>query len=105
MVNGKAKEFGGDRMSFDVIEKGEGGDKEIKVRVLVVLDSKVIYHQDVTEETGGGGLVEAVRSKLGEETGLRELACLIPLDRTSVDRCGKGGRVCRRGRFGRRVGD
>ncbi len=26
-------------MGFDVIEKGEGGDKEIKVRVLVVLDS------------------------------------------------------------------
>ncbi len=84
MVNGEAKEFGGDMMSFDVIEKGEGGDKEIKVRALVVLDSKVIYHQgkdditrDVTKETGGGGLVEAVRSKMGEETGLRELACLL----------------------------
>jgi hypothetical protein len=24
VVNGKAKEFGGDRMSFDVIEKGKG---------------------------------------------------------------------------------
>jgi hypothetical protein len=65
VVNCKAKEFGGDKMSFDVIEKGEGGDKEIKVRALVVLDSKVIYHQgkdditrDVTEETGGGGLVK-----------------------------------------------
>ena len=50
----------------------------------LVLDSKVIYHQgkddvtrDATEETGGGGLVEAVRSKMGEETGLRELACLL----------------------------
>ncbi len=40
--NGKAKEFGGDRVSFDVIEKGESGDKKIKVRALVVLDSKVI---------------------------------------------------------------
>ncbi len=55
-------------MGFDVIEKGEGGDKEIKVRALVVLDFKVIYHQvkddvtrDVTEETGGGCLVETVR--------------------------------------------
>ena len=62
MVNGEAKEFGGDRVSFDVVEKGEGGDKKVKVRALVVLDSKVIYHQgkddvtrDVTEETGGGG--------------------------------------------------
>jgi hypothetical protein len=84
VVNGEAKKFGGDRMGFDVIEKGEDGDKKIEVRALVVLDSKVIYHQgkdivtrDVTEETGGGGLVEAVRRKMGEETGLRELACLL----------------------------
>ncbi len=28
-------------MGFDVIEKGEGGDKEIKVRALVILDSIV----------------------------------------------------------------
>ena len=84
MVDSKAKEFGGDRMSFDVIEKGEGEDKEIKVRALVVLDSKVIYHQgkddvtrDVTEETGGGGFVEAVRGKMGEKTVLGQLACLL----------------------------
>ena len=84
MVNGEAKEFGGDRVSFDVVEKGEGGDKKIKVRALVVLDSKVIYHQgkddvtrDVTEETGGGGLVETMRRKMGEKTGLGELACLL----------------------------
>ena len=84
MVNGEAKKFGGDGMGFDVIEKGEDGDKKIEVRALVVLDSKVIYHQgkddvtrDVTEETGGGGLVEAARRKMGEETGLRELACLL----------------------------
>ncbi len=76
MVNGKAKEFCGDRMKFYVIEEGEGGDKKIKVRALVVLDSKVIYQgkdditRDVTEKTMGGGLVEAVRNKMGEETGL-----------------------------------
>ena len=29
----------------NLVEKGEGGDEEIKVRALVVLDSKVIYHQ------------------------------------------------------------
>ncbi len=84
MINGEAKEFGGDRVSFYMIEKGEGRDEEIKVRALVVLDSKVIYHQgkddvtrDVMEETGGGGLVKAVRGKMGEETGLRQLACLL----------------------------
>jgi hypothetical protein len=85
VVNGEAKKFGGDRMSFNMIKKGEGGDKKVKFRALVVLDSKVIYHQgkddvtrDVTEETGGGGLVEAVRGKMGEETGLFEtLACLL----------------------------
>jgi hypothetical protein len=50
----------------------------------VVFDSEVIYHQredyvtrDVTEETGGAGLVEAVRGKMGEETGLGQLACLL----------------------------
>ena len=71
-------------MSLDVIEKEEGGDKEVKVRALVVLDSEVIYHQgkddvtrDVTEETGGGGLVKAVRGKMGEETCLGQLACLL----------------------------
>jgi hypothetical protein len=31
----------------------------------------------VTEETGGGGLVEAGRGKMGEETGLGQLACLL----------------------------
>ncbi len=84
MVNGETKEFGGDRMSFDMVKRGEGGDKKVKVRALVVLDSEVIYHQgkddvtrDVTEETEGGGLVEAVRGKMGEETGLRQLACLL----------------------------
>ncbi len=84
MVNGETKEFGGDRTSFDMVKKGEGGNKKVKVRALVVLESKVIYHQgkdvvkrDVTEETGGGGLVEAVRGKMGKETGLRQLACLL----------------------------
>ena len=51
---------------------------------MVVFDSKVIYHQrkddvpgDVTKETGGGGLVEAVGGKMGEKTVLRQLACLL----------------------------
>jgi hypothetical protein len=51
---------------------------------MVVFDSKVIHHQrkdnvagDVAEETGGGGLVEAVGGKMGEKTVLRQLACLL----------------------------
>jgi hypothetical protein len=39
VVNVEAEDFGGDRVSFDMIKKGEGGDKKVKVRALVVLDS------------------------------------------------------------------
>ena len=53
MVNGKAKKFGGDRVSLDVIEKGEGRDEEIKVRALVVLESKVIYQRRCHERRDG----------------------------------------------------
>jgi hypothetical protein len=49
---------------------------------MVVFDTKVIYHQrkengDVAEETGGGGLVEAVGGKMGEKAVLGQLACLL----------------------------
>ena len=51
---------------------------------MVVFDTKVIYHQrkdnvagDVAEETGGGGLVEAVGGKMREKTVLGQLACLL----------------------------
>jgi hypothetical protein len=51
---------------------------------MVVFDSKVINHQrkddvtgDVTKETGGGSLVEAVGGKMGEKTVLGQLACLL----------------------------
>ena len=71
-------------MGFGMVDKGKSGDKKIKVFAMVVFDSKVIYHQhkddvtrDVTEETGGGGLVETMRRKMGEKTGLGELACLL----------------------------
>jgi hypothetical protein len=50
----------------------------------VVFDSEVIYHQrkddvtrDVTEETGGGGLMKDVGGKMGEKTVLGQLACLL----------------------------
>ena len=64
-----------------MIEEGESGDEVIKVFAMVVFDSKVINHQrkddvtgDVTEETGGGGLVETMGGKM---TVLRQLACLL----------------------------
>jgi hypothetical protein len=84
MVEGETKKFGRDGVGFGVIEKGESGDQEVKVFALVVFDSKVINHQrkdyvtgDVTEETGGGGLVEAVGGKMGKKTVLGQLACLL----------------------------
>jgi hypothetical protein len=51
VVKMDAKEFGGDRVGFGVIEERESGDEKIKVRAKVVFDSEVIYHQckgDVT---------------------------------------------------------
>ena len=84
MVEGEAKKFGGDRVGFGVIEEGESGDEEVKVFAMVVFDTEVINHQrkddvtgDVTKETGGGGLVEAVGGKMGEKTVLGQLACLL----------------------------
>jgi hypothetical protein len=71
---------------------------------MVVFDSKVINHQrkddvagDVTEETGGGGLVKVVGGKVREKIYVLGTACLPPLIRTSFCRCGKGGRICWRG--------
>ena len=67
-----------------MVEKGESGDKVVKVFAMVVFDSKVVNHQrkddvtgDVTKETGSGSLVEAVGGKMGEKTVLGQLACLL----------------------------
>jgi hypothetical protein len=50
----------------------------------MVFDSKVIHHQrkddvtgDVTEKAGGRSLKEAVGGKMGKETVLGQLACLL----------------------------
>ena len=84
MVDAEAKKFGGDRVGFGVVREGESGDKEVKVFAIMVFDSKVINHQrkddvtgDMTKETGGGGLEEAVGGKMREKTVLRQLACLL----------------------------
>ena len=84
MVKGETKKFGRDGVGFGVVEEGEGGNKVVKVFAVVVFDSKVIHHQrkddvtgDMTKETGGGGLEEAVGGKMREKTVLRQLACLL----------------------------
>ncbi len=68
-------------MSLDVIEKGEGRDEEIKVRALVVLESKVIYQRRCHERRDGrdrgwwfGGSHEKKDGR-GDEFGR---ACLPP---------------------------
>jgi hypothetical protein len=84
VVDVKTQKFGGDRVGFGVVKEGESGEKEVRVFAMVVFDSKVINHQrkddvtgDVTKETGGGSLVEAVGGKMGEKTVLGQLACLL----------------------------
>ncbi len=84
VVDVKTQKLGGDRVGFGVVKEGGSGDKEVKVFAMVVFDSKVINHQrkddvtgDVTKETGGGSLVEAVDGKMGEKTVLGQLACLL----------------------------
>ncbi len=59
---------------------------------MVVFDTKVIHHQrkdnvarDVAEETGGGGLVEAVGGKMVEKAVLGQLACLLQTVHRFVD--------------------
>ena len=67
-----------------MVEEGKSRDEKVKVFAVVVFDSKVIHHQrkddvtgDMTKETGGGGLEEAVGGKMREKTVLRQLACLL----------------------------
>jgi len=92
MVKGETTKFGRDGVGFGGVEEGEGGNKVVKVFAMVVFDSKVINHQrkddvtgDVTKETGGGSLVEAVGGKMGEKTVLGQLACLLQSVHRFVD--------------------
>jgi hypothetical protein len=55
-------------VSFDVVESGKTGDKEGKVRGVVVLHTEDVHPQDkgyraggVAEKTGGVGLMEVER--------------------------------------------
>jgi hypothetical protein len=65
VLEGEAKESGGKRMGFGVVESRQAGDKESKVRGVVVLHTEVVHHQDksdrsrgMTEKTGSEGLME-----------------------------------------------
>ena len=60
-------------MSFAVVGKRENGDKEVEVVLVVVLDAKVVHHQDkgdgardMAEKAGGGGFKEAVGGEVGD---------------------------------------
>ena len=50
MVKGEAKEFGGDRVGFGVIEEGESGDKEAKVFAMVVFVWKIATRYNTWDE-------------------------------------------------------
>jgi hypothetical protein len=84
VVDRKAKELGGDGVSFAVVGKRENGDKEVEVVLVVVLDAKVVHHQDkgdgardMAEKAGGGGFKEAVGGEVGDESELGELTRLL----------------------------
>jgi hypothetical protein len=48
---GEAKKFRGDGMGFDVVELGKDRDKEVEVRAVVVLYTKVVHHQNKGDGT------------------------------------------------------
>ena len=84
VVDGKSQKFGGDGVSFAVVGEREDGDKVGEVVLVVVLDTKVIHHQDegdgardMAEEAGGGGFEEAVGGEVGDEAELGELTRLL----------------------------
>jgi hypothetical protein len=60
------------------------GDKEGKVRGMVVLHTEVIHHQDkgdraggLAEKTGGVGLIEMESLEERDKTEIRQLTCLF----------------------------
>jgi hypothetical protein len=84
VIEGEAEKFGCDGVGFDVIGRGETGDKEGKVGRVVVLHTEVIHHQDkgdwaggVTEKTGGEGLVKVEALEEGDKTKIGELTCFF----------------------------
>ena len=67
-----------------MVEGRKTGDKESKVRGVVVLHAEVVHHQDegnrargVAEKTGGKGLMKVKRLKQGDKSKIGELTCLF----------------------------
>ncbi len=84
VVDGEAKELGGDGVNFVMIGEREDGDKVVEIVLVVVFDTKVIHHQDkgdgardMAEKTGVKRFIEAVSGEVRDETGLGELTRLL----------------------------
>jgi hypothetical protein len=67
-----------------MVEGRKTGDKESKVRGVVVLHAEVVHHQDegnraggMAEKTGGKGLVKVKRLKQRDKSKIGELTCLF----------------------------
>ncbi len=88
----KAKEGRNDGMSFDMVESGKTGDKEGKVRGVVVLHTEIVHHQDkgdrvggVAEKTRGVGLKEVKGLEKRDKTEIGQLAYLFEVVHSLLD--------------------
>ena len=79
-------------MSFGVVQGRQAGDKEGKVRGVVVLHAEVVHHQDkgdgtrgMTEKTGSEGLMEVKGGKERDKTEIGQLTCLFEAVHRFVD--------------------
>ena len=80
MIEGKAEEFGGERVGFAVIQSREARDEIGEVRWILVFDAEVVNYQDkgdgargVTEKTGGKGFVKVEGVEEGDKAKVRQL--------------------------------
>ena len=71
-------------MSFAVVGEREDGDKVGEVVLVVVLDAKVIHHQDegdgardMAKEAGRRRFMKAVGGEVGDESEVGELTRLL----------------------------
>ena len=79
-------------MSFGVVQCRQAGDKEGKVRGVVVLHTEVVHHQDksdrtrgMTEKTRSEGLMEVKGGKERDKTEIGQLTCLFEAVHRFVD--------------------
>ena len=79
-------------MSFGVVQCRQAGDKEGKVRGVVVLHTEVVHHQDksdrtrgITEKTRSEGLMEVKGGKERDKTEIGQLTGLFEAVHRFVD--------------------